>query len=78
MVMEDDELSDDEALIFNVEAEDQGKEKVELSVMSLAQIDQHALMKTRYVCTIKLRGQVQEVPLLMLVDSEGYSQFHIH
>ena len=43
--------------------------------MSISQIDQPALVKIRDVRTIKLRGQVHEVPLLVLVDSEATRNF---
>ncbi|WVZ19565.1 hypothetical protein V8G54_006887 [Vigna mungo] len=72
MMIEDDEFEEGEMQVMNGE-EDEGEEVVELSVMSSMGL---SMTRLREVRTLKLRGKVQGVPILLLVDS-GVTEFYL-
>lgn len=73
MMIEDDEFEEVEIQVMNGE-EDEGEEVVELNVMSSMGLSMTRLREVR--TTMKLRGKVQGVPILLLVDS-GATQFYL-
>lgn len=74
MVMEDNDMMH----VFPTDIEEEYEDGVELSVMSLARIDDLSSRELRNVHTIKLKGQVQGVPLLVLVDRGATHNFISH
>nr|XP_027187857.1 uncharacterized protein LOC113785482 [Cicer arietinum] len=76
MVMEEDD--DGEMQVLAADTEEEDGEGVELSIMSLAQIDNSSPRELGKVRTIKLKGRVQGVPLLVLVDSGARHNFISH
>ncbi|XP_073219539.1 uncharacterized protein [Cicer arietinum] len=60
------------------DTEEENGEGVELSIMSLAQIDNSSPREFGNVRTIKLEGRVQGIPLLVLVDSGATHNFISH
>lgn len=71
MMTEDDDFDEGEVQVMEG-GEDEGDEEGELSVMSLMGL---SVMRSREVRTMKLRGKVQKVPVLLLVDSGATHNF---
>lgn len=73
MMLEDDEFDDGEVQVMNAEVvEEEVEDEGELSVMSLQGLAAHMANKFH---TMRLRGKIHGVPILLLVDSGATHNF---
>lgn len=74
-MLKNEDFDDGEIQVMNAEVEEEAENEGELSVMSLQGLVVHQASKFH---TMRLRGKVQGVPILLLIDSGATHNFISH